>query len=43
MDSSSSAEVAFAIYVRQTRGVIREIKNIGVECIFADNYNTLHV
>ena len=43
MDSSASAEVAFAIYVRQTRGIIREIKNIGIECIFADNYNSLHV
>jgi len=43
MDSYSSAEVAFATYVRRLLGTIREIKNIGMECVFADNGYILHV
>jgi hypothetical protein len=43
MDSYSSAEVAFATYVRRLLGTIREIKNIGMDCVFADNGYTLHV
>lgn len=43
LDNYSSAEVAFATYVRRSRGVIREIKNIGMECIFSENYQILLV
>jgi hypothetical protein len=43
LDSYSSAEVAFATYVRRSLGMIREIKNIGMKCVFADNGYTLHV
>jgi hypothetical protein len=43
MDNYSSAEVAFATYVRRLLGTIREIKNIGMDCVFADNGYILHV
>lgn len=42
-DNHSSAEVAFATYVRRLLGTIREIKNIGMDCVFADNGYILHV
>ena len=42
-DSYVYAEIAFATYVRHSLGSIREIKNIGIECIFSENYSILRV